>query len=233
MRSDANVDPREVARFGDLAARWWDPDGELRTLHDLNPARVGYIAARCELPGTRVLDIGCGGGLLSEALAERGAVVTGIDASERAVEVAKLHLLESGLTVAYECETAEAHAAKHPGAYDLVTCLELLEHVPEPASVVAACAALVRPGGAICFSTLNRTPAAWALGVVAAEYILELLPRGTHDWSRFIRPSELDAHARAAGLRIADVSGLRYDPFSRTAEVAGGVSINYLAWFER
>jgi 2-polyprenyl-6-hydroxyphenyl methylase / 3-demethylubiquinone-9 3-methyltransferase len=226
-----NVDPREVGRFSECAARWGDRDGDLRTLHDLNPARVDYIAERMPLAGVRVLDVGCGGGILSEALAARGARVVGIDASERAVEVAKLHLYESGHAIDYRCEMVEAHADANPGKYDLVTCLELLEHVPDPSSIVRACARAVRPGGAVCFSTLNRTPASWALAVVAAEYVLDLLPRGTHDWAKFIRPSELDAWARDAGLRLADLKGLQYDPFGRTAEVRGGVAVNYLAWF--
>lgn len=228
-----NVDAREVDRFGDLAARWWDADGDLKTLHDINPARTEFVAARWPLAGARVLDVGCGGGLLSESLAARGAVVTGIDASERAVEIAKLHLYESGLKIDYRCETAEAHAEAHAGQYDLVTCMELLEHVPDPASVVAACAALLRPGGAVCFSTLNRTPASFALAIVGAEYVLDLVPRGTHEWSRFIRPSELDAMVRDAGLRTIELAGLHYEPFSRTARVGRGISVNYMAWCSR
>ena len=225
-----NLDQREVERFSDLAARWWDADGDLKTLHDINPARVGFIAERRPLAGARVLDVGCGGGLLSEALAARGADVVGIDASERAIEIAKLHLYESGVKVDYRREMAEAHAAAHAGQYDLVTCLELLEHVPDPASVVAACAQALKPGGAACFSTLNRTAAAFALAIVGAEYVCDLVPRGTHEWSRFIRPSELDAMARAAGLRVTELAGLRYEPFGRTASVGGGLSVNYLAW---
>ena len=225
-----NLDQREVGHFDELAARWWDADGDLRTLHDINPVRVDFIAERWPLAGARVLDVGCGGGLLSEALAARGADVTGIDASERAVEIAKLHLYESGVKVDYRCETAETHAAANAGRYDLVTCLELLEHVPDPASVVAACAAALKPGAAACFSTLNRTATAFALAIVGAEYVCDLVPRGTHEWSRFIRPSELDAMARAAGLRVTELAGLRYEPFGRTAAIGGGVSVNYLAW---
>lgn len=225
-----NIDPREVERFAELAARWWDADGDMKTLHDINPARVAFIAERWPLAGARVLDVGCGGGLLTEALAGAGARVTGIDAGERAIEVARLHLLETGVDAEYLCETAEAHATTHAGEYDLVTCLELLEHVPDPAAVVRACGRLVRPGGAVCFSTLNRTPIAWATAIVGAEYVLGLLPRGTHDWARFIRPSELDQWARAAGLATVELAGLRYDPFGRTATIGGGVQVNYLAW---
>ncbi len=228
-----NVDAREVGRFGELAARWWDADGDLKTLHDINPARTEFVATRWPLKGARVLDVGCGGGLLSEALAARGATVTGIDASERAIEIAKLHLYESGLKVEYVCETAEAHAEKQAGGYDLVTCMELLEHVPDPSSVVTACAAMLRPGGAACFSTLNRTPASFALAIVGAEYVLDLVPRGTHEWSRFIRPSELDAMVRDAGLRTLELAGLHYEPFSRSARVGGGIAVNYMAWCSR
>ncbi len=233
MNAHSNVDEREVERFETLASRWWDPDGDLRTLHDLNPTRLAWIAARAHLDGARVLDVGCGGGLLSEALATAGARVTGIDAGDRTIEVARLHLHESGLDIEYRCETAEAHAADNAGTYDLVTCLELLEHVPEPHTVVEACARMVKPGGAVCFSTLNRTPAAWALAVVGAEYVLNLLPRGTHDWQRFIKPSELDRWARDAGLRIRELAGLRYDPFGRRASISDDVSVNYIAWCVR
>lgn len=228
----SNVDHSEVAHFDALASRWWDADGDLRTLHDINPLRVGYIASRVELAGARVLDVGCGGGLLCEALAALGAEVTGIDASAQAVSVANLHLRESGHAVEYIETTAEAHADSHPGAYDLVTCLELLEHVPAPGSVVDACARLARPGGYVCCSTLNRTPKAWALAVLAAEYVLHLIPRGTHDYARFIKPSELERWARPAGLSLVDTSGIRYDPFSRHAALVGDVSVNYIAWFE-
>lgn len=233
MNAHGNVDAREVERFAALASRWWDAQGELRTLHDINPARTAYIAERWPLAGAKVLDVGCGGGLLAEALAARGATVTGIDAAADAVEVARLHLHESALTVDYLCTTAEEHAANHADTYDLVTCLEMLEHVPDPAAVVAACARLVRPGGALCFSTLNRTPKSYALAIVGAEYVLGLLPRGTHDWSRFIRPSELDAWCRAAGLDLAELAGIRYDPFRRHASIGRDVGVNYLAWCTR
>lgn len=234
MNTGQNVDPRELAHFDALAARWWDPDGDLHTLHAINPVRTEYIAGRMALAGTRVLDIGCGGGLLAEALAARGARVTGIDASAEAVAVARLHLHESGYAVEYAQGTAEQWAESHPGEYDLVTCLELIEHVPDPQSLVQACARLVRPGGALCVSTLNRTPRAWLLAVLGAEYVLGLLPRGTHDYARFVRPSELDAWARDAGLRLDDTSGLRYEPGTRSARLApDDIRVNYLAWFTR
>lgn len=233
MIAPGNVDAREVERFAALASRWWDTEGELRTLHDINPARTEFIASRWPLPGAKVLDVGCGGGLLTEALAAHGAKVTGIDAGADAIEVARLHLHESGLQVDYHCTTAEDHAATHAGQYDLVTCLEMLEHVPDPGSVVTACARLVRPGGALCFSTLNRTAKSYALAIVGAEYILGLLPRGTHDWERFIRPSELDAWCRAAGIETGELAGIRYDPFLRRATISAGVDVNYLAWCRR
>lgn len=233
MNARGNVDPREVERFAALSSRWWDPQGELRTLHDINPVRTAFIADRWPLKGATVLDVGCGGGLLTEALAARGASVTGIDAAADAIQVARLHLHESGLDIDYQCTTAEDHAASHGDGYDLVTCLEMLEHVPDPASVITACARLVRPGGALCFSTLNRTPKSYALAIVGAEYVLGLLPRGTHDWARFIRPSELDTWCRAADLNLKELAGIRYDPFQRHATISKDVDVNYLAWCHR
>jgi 2-polyprenyl-6-hydroxyphenyl methylase/3-demethylubiquinone-9 3-methyltransferase len=233
MNAPGNVDPREVERFAALASRWWDPQGDLRSLHHINPARTAFIAERWPLAGAKVLDVGCGGGLLTEAMAALGATVTGIDAGADAIEVARLHLHESNLDVAYLCTTAEEYADTHADGYDLVTCLEMLEHVPDPSSVVAACARLVRPGGALCFSTLNRTPKSYALAIIGAEYVLGLLPRGTHDWGRFIRPSELDAWCRVAGVDLVELAGIRYDPFRRHAEISGDVGVNYLAWCRR
>ena len=229
----ANVDREEVDRFERLAARWWDPEGDFRPLHDLNPVRLGFIDERAPLDGRAVLDVGCGGGLLAEAMHRRGARVTGIDAGEAAVAVALRHAAESGADVRYERTTAEALTARAPGRFDVVTCLEILEHVPDPASLVAACAALARPGGHVFFSTIHRTPKAWLYAVVGAERVLGLLPRGTHDYGRFLRPSELDRAARGAGLELAETAGLRYDPFTGRARLGGRPDVNYLAWYRR
>ena len=230
---EANLDREEVERFERLAARWWDPRGDFRPLHEINPVRLGFIDARAGLAGRTVLDVGCGGGLLTEAMHRRGAAVTGIDAGETALRVAARHARESGAAVAYECTTAEALAARAPGAFDVVTCLELLEHVPDPASLVAACAALARPDGHVFFSTLSRTPKAWLFAVVGAERILGLLPRGTHDYARFLRPSELDRAARAAGLELRETAGLRYGPFTGRCRLGARPDVNYLAWYRR
>lgn len=223
-----NVDPQEISKFESLASRWWDPESEFKPLHDINPLRLEFIAQRAELAGKRVLDVGCGGGILSEAMAERGALVTGIDLGEAPLEVARLHGIESGIEVDYRCCAVEQLAAEAPGTFDVVTCLEMLEHVPEPASVVAACAQLAKPTGQVFFSTMNRNPKAWLMGVVAAEYVLGLLPKGTHDYTRFIRPSELAAWTREAGLQIRELTGLHYDPLLRQYRLGPGVDINYL-----
>jgi 2-polyprenyl-6-hydroxyphenyl methylase / 3-demethylubiquinone-9 3-methyltransferase len=224
-----NANPAELEKFDRLAARWWDPDGESRPLHDLNPARLGYIAAHCELRGARALDVGCGGGLLSEALAQAGAAVTAIDLAPEVIEVARLHLLESGLEVDYRLCSAEALASEQPGTFDVVACMEMLEHVPDPAAVIDACARLLTPGGRLVLSTLNRTPQAFGLAIVGAEYLLRLLPRGTHRYASFIRPSELTAWLRHAGMEPLDVSGLHYNPLTRRAWVGQGTAVNYLA----
>lgn len=224
-----NVDPAEREKFDRQAAGWWDPEGDARPLHDLNPARVRYIAERANLADAQVVDVGCGGGILSEALAAKGAKVTGIDVSKRALQVARLHLHESGLEVDYREQTAEALAIESPSSADVVTCLELLEHVPDPASVVAACGSLLKPGGHLFLSTLNRTPAAFALAIVGAEHVLRLLPQGTHRYDRFIRPSELDEWLRAAGLELVDVTGIHYNPLTRAVRLGGPVQVNYLA----
>ena len=225
----ANASQAELDKFGALARRWWDPQGPQRPLHELNPARLGYVRDRVRLDGARVLDVGCGGGLLSEAMAGEGARVTALDLSPDLIDVAKLHLLESGLSVDYRLQSVEALAEEMPGSFDAITCMEMLEHVPDPASVLGACARLLRPGGQLFLSTLNRTPAAFALAIVGAEYIARLLPRGTHDYKQFIRPSELGAWLRGAGLALQDVSGLAYDPVRRKAWVGGPTAVNYLA----
>jgi 2-polyprenyl-6-hydroxyphenyl methylase/3-demethylubiquinone-9 3-methyltransferase len=233
MHSGPNVDPAEISKFDAVAPRWWDPNGEFRPLHDLNPARLDYIDARAGLAGRRVLDVGCGGGLLAEGMARRGARVTGIDLAPAALEVARLHALESGVTVDYRHVAAETLADAEPGAFDLVTCLEMLEHVPAPSAIVSALARLVRPGGDVICSTINRNAKAFAFAIVGAEYLLRLLPMGTHQYARLIRPSEIAHWARDAGLEIADVAGLEYNPATRRARVSGDTSINYLAHFRR
>ncbi|KAA2285493.1 bifunctional 2-polyprenyl-6-hydroxyphenol methylase/3-demethylubiquinol 3-O-methyltransferase UbiG [Arenimonas fontis] len=228
-RVQANASPAELQKFGALAARWWDPQGPQRPLHELNPARLAYVRRHVDLAGARVLDLGCGGGLLSEAMAREGARVVGADLSPDLVDVAKLHLLESGLEVDYRLASAEDLAAAEPASFDAIACMEMLEHVPDPGSVLRACAALLKPGGRLVLSTLNRTPAAFALAIVGAEYLARLLPRGTHHYKQFIRPSELAAWLRAAGLQLEDVSGLHYDPLRRRASVGGHTAVNYLA----
>jgi len=229
----ANLDSNEIAKFDAIAARWWDPEGEFRPLHAINPLRLGYVDSRAPLKGRRVLDIGCGGGLLTEGMAERGAKVTGIDLSEGAIKVAKLHLKESGRQVDYRLVNAEAMAAEMPGAFDLVTCLEMLEHVPDPASIVAACSTLVRPGGQVIFSTLNRNPKAFALAILGGEYLLRLIPAGTHEYAKFIRPSELEAWARAAGLQHRHSTGMHYNPLTRHYRLGPGLDVNYFMHFTR
>jgi 2-polyprenyl-6-hydroxyphenyl methylase/3-demethylubiquinone-9 3-methyltransferase len=227
--SQDNVSAEEIAKFGALANRWWDPNGPQRPLHELNPARLAYIAERSRLRGARALDVGCGAGLLSEALAREGAQVTALDLAPELVEIAKLHLLESGLTVDYRLQSVEAIAEQMPAQFDVITCMEMLEHVPDPSSVLRACASLLKPGGRLFLSTLNRTPLAFAVAIVGAEYLAGLLPKGTHDYKSFIRPAELAAWVRDAGLELEDVSGLAYDPIRRKAWVNKRTDINYLA----
>lgn len=233
MERHDNADAGELARFDAMAPRWWDADGDFRALHDLNPVRLAFIEARAPLRGRRVLDVGCGGGLLAEAMAGGGAVVTGIDLAAGPLAVARLHALESGVEIDYQLSAAEPFAAQHAAAFDLVTCLEMLEHVPDPGSVVAALAQLVKPGGHVICSTINRGPKSFALAIVGAEYVLRLLPRGTHEYGKFIRPSELARFARRAGLDLAELAGLDYDPFTRQAQITGDTSVNYLAHFTR
>jgi len=226
--STVNADPNELAKFGDLAHRWWDAQSEFKPLHDINPLRLRWINSSFPLAGKAVLDVGCGGGLLSEGMAALGARVTGIDLSEKALAVARLHLLESQLHVDYRQIAAEKLAVEMPSAFDAVTCLEMLEHVPDPASTVRACATLVRPGGPVFFSTLNRNPKSYLFAIIGAEYLLRLLPRGTHDYARFLRPSELAALCREAGLEVAEIVGLTYNPLLRQYALSSDTSVNYL-----
>jgi 2-polyprenyl-6-hydroxyphenyl methylase / 3-demethylubiquinone-9 3-methyltransferase len=223
-----NADPAELEKFGKLAHRWWDPEGEFRPLHEINPLRLAWIDRHAGLSGKKVLDVGCGGGILAEAMARRGAEVTGIDLSEKGLRVAELHLAESGLAVRYEKATAEDYAAAHAGEFDVVTCMELLEHVPQPAGMVAACARLVRPGGQVFFSTINRNPKSYLFAVLGAEYVLKLLPKGTHDYQRFIKPSELSRWSRAAGLTPDELIGMTYNPITRRYRLGRDCDVNYL-----
>ena len=224
-----NHDPAEFDKFSALAHRWWDPNSEFKPLHDINPLRLGLIErAVGGLRGKRALDVGCGGGILSEAMAGRGADVKGIDLADKALKVARLHMLESGAAVDYEAISVEALAAREPQSFDLVTCMEMLEHVPDPAQTIAACARLVRPGGQLFFSTLNRNPKSYLFAIIGAEYVLKMLPRGTHDWARFIRPSELARMCRAAGLECAELTGMSYNVLTRTYHLNDDVSVNYI-----
>lgn len=224
----SNVDHAEIAKFEALAHRWWDRESEFKPLHEINPLRVNWIDEHISLAGKKVIDIGCGGGILSEAMTQRGAQVTGIDMGEAPLSVARLHLLESGLEIDYRQITAEAMAAEAPEQFDVVTCLEMLEHVPDPASVIRACATLVKPGGQVFFSTINRNPKAYAFAIIGAEYVLQLLPRGTHDFKKFIRPSELGAWSRDAGLAVKDIIGLTYNPLTKHYKLAADVDVNYM-----
>ena len=228
MNSTANHDPAEIARFDSLAQRWWDDQGEFRPLHIMNPVRVDYIDQRTRLNGKLVLDVGCGGGLLCEAMTRRGAQVTGIDLGEATIEVATLHALDSGLKIRYLRESAEQHALHHAGCYDIITCLEMLEHVPDPAAVIHTIASMLKPGGQAVFSTLNRNPKSYAMAIFGAEYLLKLLPRGTHTYAQFIRPSELSAWVRAADLELHDITGLEFHPLTHRCSLGRNVDVNYL-----
>lgn len=228
-----NVDPQEIARFDALAARWWDRHGDFKPLHEINPLRMGWIERRATIKGQRIVDVGCGGGILTEALAAGGAAVTGIDMGEAPLAVARLHLLESGLEVDYRRCTAEQLATESPGHFDVVTCLEMLEHVPSPAHVVQACKTLVRPGGQVFFSTINRNAKAWLLAIVGAEYVLRLLPRGTHEYAKFVKPSELETWARNAGLELMDITGMQFNPLTGVYSLGDDVDVNYLMHFRR
>ena len=224
-----NADPQELAKFSDLAHRWWDPESEFRPLHQINPLRLDWIAGHVPLPGKRVLDVGCGGGILSDAMARRGADVLGIDLAAKPLKVAQLHALEAGTeSVAYRQVAAEALAAEMPAQFDAVTCMEMLEHVPDPSSIVAACAALAKPGGWLFFSTINRNAKAFVFAIVGAEHVLKLLPKGTHEYAKFIRPSELALWCRRAGLDLCDTRGMEYNPLTRRYWLSGDTSVNYM-----
>jgi 2-polyprenyl-6-hydroxyphenyl methylase / 3-demethylubiquinone-9 3-methyltransferase len=223
-----NADPAELEKFSALAHRWWDPEGEFRPLHEINPLRLGWIEGHAPLAGRDALDVGCGGGILAEAMARRGARVTGIDLAEKPLKVAQLHLLESGLEVRYETASAEDYVASHAGGFDVLTCMEMLEHVPDPASAVAACARLLRPGGTAFFSTINRNPKSYLFAVIGAEYVLKLLPKGTHDYARFVRPAELSRWCRDAGLREVELIGMTYNPLTRRYRLGSDCDVNYL-----
>ncbi len=228
--TDQNVDPNEIAKFEALASRWWDPTSEFKPLHDINPLRLNYIDERVSLAGKRALDVGCGGGLLSEGMAQRGAHVTGIDMGDAPLSVARLHGLESGIKVDYQQITIEKLAADPAcaGQYDVVTCLEMLEHVPDPGSVVQACARMLKPGGSLFVSTINRNPKSFLFAIVGAEYVLKMLPKGTHEWRRFIRPSEMADHLRHAGLSVKELTGMTYNPVTRAYKLGRDVDVNYL-----
>jgi 2-polyprenyl-6-hydroxyphenyl methylase/3-demethylubiquinone-9 3-methyltransferase len=228
-----NADPAELQKFSELAHRWWDPASEFKPLHDINPLRLGWIDGKANLGGKNVLDVGCGGGILSEGMAALGANVTGVDLSEKALSVARLHLFESGHQVDYRLISAEALADERPGQFDVVTCMEMLEHVPDPARTIDACSRLVKPEGHVFFSTLNRNLKAYAFAIIGAEYILNLLPRGTHDYAKFIRPSELTRHCRAAGLEIHSLTGMTYNPLTRTYALVADADVNYLVHTRR
>ena len=228
-----NVDPAEVAKFDSLASRWWDPEGEFRPLHEINPLRLDWIRQHAKLKDARVVDIGCGGGILAEAMAAANATVTGIDMADGPLAVARLHQHESNAKIDYRQATAEEMAASEAGTYDIVTCLEMLEHVPDPAAVVKACAELVKPGGHIFFSTINRNPKSFMFAIVGAEYVLKLLPAGTHEYEKFIRPSELEEWSRYAGLELQDSIGMHYNPLTRNYTLGDGLDVNYLMYFQR
>ena len=230
----ANADAGELAKFQALAARWWDPGSEFRPLHEINPLRLDWIDSMAGLAGKQTVDVGCGGGILAESMATRGARVTGIDLADKPLRVAELHGLESGVNVSYERIAAEAMAQRCPGQFDVVTCMEMLEHVPDPASTVRACAAMARPGGWIFMSTINRNPKAFVFAIVGAEYLLNLLPKGTHEYEKFLRPAELASYARQAGLELVDMTGLTYNPITRRYRLSrSDVSVNYLAAFRK
>jgi 2-polyprenyl-6-hydroxyphenyl methylase/3-demethylubiquinone-9 3-methyltransferase len=231
--SPTNVDPKELAKFSELAHRWWDPAGEFRPLHQINPLRLAWIDGKARLAGKRVLDVGCGGGVLAEAMARAGARVTGIDLAEKPLRVAQLHRLESGLAIEYRLVSPEDLAEREPGGYDVVTCMEVLEHVPDPASTVRACARLARAGGDVFFATINRNPKSYLLAVIGAEYVLRLLPKGTHDYAKFIKPSELSRWARETGLDVQSLVGMTYNPLTQIYALGRDTDVNYIVHARR
>ena len=228
-----NVDPAELAKFDSLASRWWDPDGDFKPLHEINPLRLGWIRQHVNLDGCRALDIGCGGGILAESMAAAKASVTGIDMADGPLSVARLHQLESGAQVEYKKSTAEDMAETEAGRYDVVTCLEMLEHVPDPSQVIRSCAELVRPGGHVFLSTINRNPKSFLFAIVGAEHVLKLLPSGTHEYAKFIKPSELENWARKAGLALVESIGMHYNPLTKAYSLGSNVDVNYLMYFQR
>lgn len=230
----SNVDPAEIAKFEALASRWWDPESDFKPLHDLNPVRMSYIDSYINVAGLKVLDIGCGGGILSETLAKRGGVVTGIDMTDAPLQVAKLHALDEGVeNIEYRQITAEDIAKESPGEYDVITCMEMLEHVPKPGEILKACNTLLKPGGKAFFSTINRNPKSWLFAIAGAEYVLQLLPKGTHSYEKFIKPSELSRYARRAELKIMDMRGMNYNPITKGFKLTDDVSVNYLIATEK
>ncbi len=234
MSTSVNVDPAELAKFSELAHRWWDKDSEFRPLHEINPLRLDWISGLCPLPGKQVLDVGCGGGILADSMARKGALVLGIDLADKALKVAQLHALEAGTpNVQYREVSAEALAAERPASFDVVTCMEMLEHVPDPASIVRACERLVRPGGWVIFSTINRNPKSFLFAIVGAEYLLNLLPKGTHNYERLIRPSELARYCRDVGLELRQTRGMEYNPLTRRYWLSADTSVNYLLATQR
>ena len=233
MTATDNVHLHEINKFGSMAERWWDTQGEFKTLHDINPLRIQFIQSYADIAGKRIVDVGCGGGILTEGLAKHGADVLGIDLSEELIDIADLHGLESGVNAHYQKISAEALAQQQPESFDHVTCMEMLEHVPDPGSIISACATLVKPGGMVFFSTLNRKPKAYLLAILAAEHVLQMLPKGTHDYKTFIKPSELCQSARAAGLELQGMVGIEYNPFSKRFSLGKDIDVNYIAAFKR
>jgi len=231
--TEHNVDPAEIRKFEDLATRWWDRNGEFKPLHDLNPIRLNYINTGSPLSGKKVVDIGCGGGILSESMAHAGASVTGIDMGKAPLSVARLHAMEEDLEIDYQQITAEQHAADNPVSYDIITCMEMLEHVPDPSSIINACMQLVKPGGSIYFSTINRNAKAFLFAIVGAEYVMQLLPKGTHEYSKFIRPSELDVWARQSGLELISIEGVTFNPLTNMFRSSRDVDVNYMVHYKR